>query len=199
MNKKGQVNFSNISVMLIFLVASLVSGILAGVIYYDMNLIESTLQTVNFQIPIQEQSTINNSNISDFQDILGIVVYPLLGLRTSLTYVTYFMIFGMIIALAIVSYMSAKNPVFFILHLLYTIVMTYFAIILSNAYSGLLGNQFLNSMMQPFPIYNKLMLYLPQIFFFTSLVFGLISFIMILKPQSNAYSNQTTLNYGGDY
>jgi hypothetical protein len=52
-------------------------------------------------------------------------------------------------------------------------------------------------MMAEFPIYNTLMLYLPYILFFTSLLFGVISFSMLMKPgtQENPYG----LNYGGDY
>lgn len=199
MNKKAEVNFNNLIVLIVFIVVALASGLLAGVIYFQMGTLENALQGVNFQIPTQVNHTSEYANITDFQDILGIVVYPLLGLKSSLPYLTYFMIFGMIIALGMLSYMTSKNPIFFVLHLLFTLVMTYFTIILSNTYSKLLENTFVNSMMQPFPIYNKMMLYLPQVFFFTSLIFALISFIMIIKPQSNNYANQTTLNYGGDY
>lgn len=191
--------FNNLTVLILFIVVSFVSGILAGVIYYDLNVIEGVLQTVDFNIPIEVNHTNTYANLTTFQDILGIVIYPILGLKTSLPYLVYFMIFAMIIALGMLSYMTAKNPIFFILHLLYTLVMTYFCIILSNNYSDLLENVFINAMMQPFAIYNKLMIYLPQVFFFTSLVFALISFIMVIKPKSNAYGNQSSLNYGGDY
>ena len=196
-NKKGDAMFSNFIVLLIFLVVAFAGGLIAGVVYYDMNLIESTLQTVNFQIPIQDNITYANSSVQDFQDILGMVVYPILGLKSALPYLTYFMIFAFIIALAITAYVSSKNPVFFVLHLLFTILITYFCIILSNAYVNLMSNVFINQMMTGFTIYNKLMLYLPQIVFFTSLLFGLIAFINLMKPQSN--TSVTGLNYGGEY
>ena len=170
-NKKGDAMFSNFIVLLIFLVVAFAGGLIAGVVYYDMNLIESTLQTINFQIPIQDNITYANSSVQDFQDILGMVVYPILGLKSALPYLTYFMIFAFIIALAITAYVSSKNPVFFVLHLLLTILITYFCIILSNAYVNLMSNVFINQMMTGFTIYNKLMLYLPQIVFFTSLLF----------------------------
>jgi len=198
-NKKGQMEFSNLYMLVIFLVVVSVSGLLAGLIYYDMEILDSTLQTVNFQIPIQDNSTLTNSSITDFQDILGITVYPILGLRTSLPYLVYFMIFGFIIALGMTAYMSSKNPIFFILHVLFTSLMTYFSVILSNTYVTLLSNPFINNMMVPFTIYNKLMLYLPQILFFTGLLFGVISFINVMKPTSNQQGNQMGLNYGGDY
>jgi hypothetical protein len=64
-------------------------------------------------------------------------------------------------------------------------------------YIGLLADPFINALMINFTIYNKLMIYLPQIIFFVSLVFGAIAFINIMKPQNN-YSS-TGINYGGEY
>lgn len=200
-HKRGQVILSNFILLIIFLVATFASGIIASVVYYDMKIMNTTLHQVDFQIPIQENATSINDykNISTFQDILEIVVYPILGLADSLPYLTYFMIFGLIIALAITAYVSSKNPVFFVLHLLFTLLVTYFCNILSNSYSNILSNSFMNTILIDFPVYNKVMLYLPQIVFFTSILFGLIAFISILKPQSNLGGNQQGLNYGGDY
>jgi len=48
-----------------------------------------------------------------------------------------------------------------------------------------------------FTIYNKLMIYLPQVIFFTSLLFGGIAFINLIKPPTSEQS--TGLQYGGDY
>jgi len=199
MNKKSQVEFSNFIMLIIFLVIAMVSGLLAGMIYYDMQTIDSVLHTVNFQIPIENNATLTNMSITDFQDILGIVVYPILGLRTALPYLVYFMIFGFIIALGMTAYMSSKNPIFFVLHLLFTFLITYFSIILSNTYVTLLTNPFINQMMVPFTIYNVIMEYLPQILFFTSLLFGIIAFVNLIKPLSSQQGNQMSLNYGGDY
>jgi hypothetical protein len=197
-NKKGQTEFSNFILLIIFLAITTVSGLLAGVTYYSMATVDTVLHTVNFEIPQQVNMTAY-TNISDFQDILGVAAYPILGLRTSLPYLVYFMIFGFIIAMGMAAYMSSKNPIFFILHILFTCLITYFSIILSGAYINLLTNPFINSIMLPFTIYNKIMLYLPQIIFFTGMIFGVISFISIMKPTSNAQGNQTSLNYGGDY
>jgi hypothetical protein len=108
-----------------------------------------------------------------------------------------FMVFAFIIALAITAYMSSKTPIYFVVHLLFTVLMTYFCILLSNMYRELLTNPFINSIMVDFVIYNKLMFFLPQILFFTSLVFGVISFINIIKPQNPDASSG--VNYGGDY
>lgn len=198
--KKAQTTegmFSNLIILIIFLVVVSVGGLLAGIIYYDMNILETELLKVNFQIPIQVNQSNPVYNLTDFQDILQIVVYPILGLKDALPYLTYFMVFAFIIALGMSAYLSSKNPIFFVLHLLFTLLITYFCIILSNMYTGLLHQPFINQMMLQFTIYNKLMLFLPQVVFFTSLVFGAISFINLIKPQSA--STTGSLNYGGDY
>lgn len=200
MNKKGQSGgaiFSNLIMMIIFLVVVSISGLLAGLIYFDMNIIQTTLLTVDFPIPIENNATAVSLNMTTFQDILKVTVYPILGLKDSLPYLTYFMIFGFIIALGITAYLSSKNPLFFVLHLLFTFVITYFCGIISNTYADLLSQPFINSLMINFTIYNKIMLYLPQVVFFTSLLFGTISFINIIKPQNS--STSTGLQYGGDY
>lgn len=202
-SKKGQSGaiFSNFILLIIFLAVAILSGLIAGVVYFQLNTLDTTLHSVNFDLPIQNNQSIympeNNKTITDFQGILGIVVYPLLGLRTSLPFLVYFMIFGFIIALGMSAYLTCKNPIFFVLHLLFTFLITYFCIILSNTYSKLLSNPFINSMMLDFTIYNKVMLYLPQIVFFTSLLFGVIAFVNLIKPQ-NDYS-MTGLNYSGEY
>jgi hypothetical protein len=189
--------FSNLIMLVIFLVIISVAGLLAGLLYFDMNVMQSSLMTINFTIPTEDNTNAIANNMTNFQDILEMVVYPILGLKDSLPYLTYFMVFGFIIALGITAYLSSKNPVFFVLHLLFTILITYFCILISNMYIGLMSNSFINSMMLPFTIYNKLMFFLPQIVFFTSLLFGAISFINLIKPQTNSTSTQ--LNYGGDY
>jgi len=182
--------------IIIFLGFVSFGGILAGVVYFQVETLENALMDVNFTIPIGEGMT-PNENLTNFQDIMELVIYPITGLRTSLPYLTYFMIFAFIISLGITAYVSSKNPVFFIVHLLFTFVLTYFSIILSNNYTTLLEQPFINTMMINFNIYNKIMLYLPQVLFFTSLTFGIIAFISIMKPSANKFDSG--LNYGGDY
>ena len=188
--------FDNIVMVVIFVGILFFVGILASISYYSITTLETVLKTVNMSIPVGTNGTLN-SNLTNFQDIMGLVVYPFTGLRTSLPYLTYFLIFGIIIALGFTAYTSSKNPVFFIVHLLFTILITYFATILSNAYRVLIENPFMNSILIDFAIYNKVMLYFPRIIFFVSLLFGLISFVSVLKPSSSKFD--TSLSYGGDY
>lgn len=197
MNNKSQASFQNLTVLVMFLVVVSVVGIIAGLIYFYMGTIHTVLLTVDFPLPLENNVTAASLNMTTFQDILELTAYPLLGLNSTLPYLTYFLVFGFIITLGMTAYLSSKNPLFFVLHLLFTILLVYFCIILSNMYSDLMSNAFINSMMLPFTIYNKIMLYLPQVVFFTSLLFSAISFINLMKPQTNA--SNPALNYGGDY
>lgn len=188
--------FDNLILIVIFLGVVSFVGILAGMIYFSMNIVDTSLHTINFTIPVGANMTLNE-NLTTGQDILDIVVYPILELRNTVPYLTYFLVFAFIIALGMSAYVSSKNPIFFVVHLLFTLLMTYFCIILSNNYVSLMTNTFINSMMINFTIYNTLMFYLPQIVFFTSMIFGVIAFVNVIKPQSA--STTGTLQYGGDY
>lgn len=198
MNNKAQTGaFSNLVLITLFVCIVFVCGILAGILYFSMGIFENALKEVNFEIPLSQNNTHGGKNITQFQDILDIVVYPILSLKNTLPYISYFMVFGFIIALSISAYLSSKTPIFFVIHFLFLLVLTYFAIVLSNAYLKMLSDPFINYMMSDFVIYNKLMIFLPQILFFTGLLFGVLSFIVMLKPTRQEFSG--TLNYGGDY
>ena len=188
--------FDNIIIVVIFLCIVAFAGLLAGSIYFSMATLQGVLETVNVTLPVGENGT-QHANLTSFQDVMEIVIYPFLELRDTLPYLTYFLVFALIIALGFTAYMSSKNPIFFIVHLLWTFVITYFSIILANTYTTLLVDPFINSIMIDFAIYNKLMLYLPQILFFISLIFGVIAFVSIMKPQGSKFDSG--LSYGGDY
>ncbi|MFW6229985.1 MAG: hypothetical protein ACOC4L_03285 [Halanaerobium sp.] len=156
------ISFDNLIIMVIFLGVCFFIGILGGVIYYQMSILDTELREVDFEIPGGE------GNVTHFQDILDITTYPILDLRETLPFIVYFFVFGLIIGLALTAYLSTKNPIFFVLHFLFTLILTYFAIILSNTYKELLQNEFINEIMLEFGVYNLIMFYLPQIFFMTS-------------------------------
>ncbi len=184
--------------MTLFIVLFFVTGILGGMIYFSLNLLETQIQQVDFDIPFAKNTTaIDVHNVTTFQDVMDITVYKMFDVVSYIPYLVYFMLFSYIIGLALVAYLSSKNPIFFVVHFLYTLVLTYFAVILANSYIKLLTMPFINSMMTDFPVYNKLMLNLPQVFFITSLVFAGISFINIIKPSTAEHPYG--LNYSEEY
>jgi len=189
--------FDNLIIMLLFLVVVFVSGILGGVVLFEMNLLETELYNIDFDLPLAQNSSAGVANVTTFQELMDITIYPLFTITDTIPYLVYFMIFGFIAALGITAYMSSKNPIFFVLHVLFTLILTYFAMILSNTYLTLLEDAFINTMMVEFGVYNMVMTYLPQIFFMVSLVFAGVSFVNVLKPSTK--ENPYGLNYGGDY
>ena len=189
--------FDNMMIFVIFLGVCLVGGVLGGLVYFNLNILDSTLREVDFDIPLAKNSTGDAPNVTTFQDILDLVVYPILGLKNALPYLVYFMMFAFIIGLAITAYLTSKNPVFFVLHLLFTLLITYFSIGISNTYIELISDPTMNTIMSNFPIYNKMMIYFPQIILITSIVFATISFINVMKPSTA--TSPYGLNYGGDY
>jgi|LSQX01.1.fsa_nt_gb hypothetical protein len=190
--------FDNIIVMTLFVVAFFITGTLGGLAYFGMNVLESEILKVNFDLPLAQNSTNPDiPNVTTFQEVLNITIHPLFNLGHYLPYLIYFMLFAYIIGLAMVAYMSSKNPVFFIVHLLFTIILTYFALMLSNTYFVMLEEPLFNSMMVEFVIFHRIMTYLPQVFFLTSLVFAAISFVNLMKPQTA--NNPMGFNYGEDF
>jgi len=189
--------FDNLLIMVLFLAVIMAGGLLGGAVYTEFKVLQTSLQDIDFVIPGARNSTEGVANVTTFQEVLDITIYPLFYLTDSLPYLVYFMCFAFIIGLAIVAYLSSKNPIFFILHLLFTLVLTYLAIILSNTYAELLTNPFINNMMIDFSVYNKIMLFLPQIFFITSIVFAGIAFVNVIKPSTK--DSPYGINYGGDY
>ncbi len=189
--------FDNLVIMVMFLTITFVSGILGGVVLFEMNLLKTELHNINFNIPGAQNSSEGIANVTTFQEIMDITIYPLFTITDTIPYLVYFMIFGFIAALAITAYMSSKNPIFFVLHFLFTLLLTYFAMILMNTYLDLLSDAFINSMMTEFGVYNLIMTHLPQIFFMTSFVFAGISFVNVMKPSTK--ENPQGLQYGGDF
>jgi hypothetical protein len=190
--------FENIVMLVIFFAIISFVGLFAGLFNYGIGVLQVNLETINVSIPTDGGVNASlNPNMTTLQDVLGLTIYPFLELRSALPYLTYFLVFALIIAFSISAYLSSKYPLFFVVHLLFTLVMTYFAIIISNTYVDLLTNPFINSIMLDFPIYNRLMYALPSIVFFPSLLFGIIAFIVNFKPSTP--TSTSGLNYGGDY
>lgn len=190
MNKKAQTDIKFVRTLLILFAAMFLlffSGILMGAMYYFMAQTQDTLETIDFPIPTER----NNTNITSFQDIADLIYYPILGLRTSLVYISYFFIFAMMLGFGLLAFQSQREPIYFIPYFLILVLYTAFAIPISNIFEGLLTDPFILSMMSEFVIYSKVMLYFPQFIFFTGLGFAAIASIGIIrnKSQGGAYEN----------
>jgi len=175
--------------MIGMVIALFVSGLLGGTIYYTMQITQATFETVNFDIPGANASA---GNVTTFQDILEIVAYPMLEMRESIPYITYFFVFGIILAFLISGFLTVKHPAFLMIHILVTIIAAWFCLSISNAYETILLNPFMREMMSNQPIYNKIMLNLPSFVGFTGLITGAIGFLGTIRRKDT-----TAVDMGG--
>ena len=158
-----------IAVALIFI---LVSGIFFSLTYYIMDTTHTSLQAANCTIS-------NNVLVGNCQELFAYSFYPVLQLKSILIWFSYLFIFGLVISMLVVGYKSGSSPVLMGVNVLFTILFTYGGIELSNVYRALLDNALFRSMMIPFPVYNKIMVYFPWFIFMVCLAalgLGIVNF-----------------------
>lgn len=161
---------------MVFLVVALLfmvsSGVFFSMVYFAMDLTHTSLQTATCVIP-------DNALVSNCQELFNFSIYPVLALRSILVWFSYFFIFGLVISILVVGYQSGSSPVLMGVNVIFTILFTYGALEISNIYRLLLENPLFNSMMIPFVVYNKMMLYFPWFTFIVCLAalgLGIVNF-----------------------
>lgn len=138
-----------IAVALIFMFSS---GIFFGVVYYAMDVTHVALQGANCTIE-------NNVLVGNCQELFSYSLYPVLALRSLLVWFSYFFIFGLMISMLVIGYKSGSSPVLMGINVIFTVLFTYGAIEISNIYRIMIDNVLFRSMMVPFVVYNKMMIY----------------------------------------
>ena len=169
-SEKGKEFMTNIYV--IFLI--FISGIIFAITYFIMNNVHTSLLSVDCLIP-------QNVFFTTCQEWFAIALYPVLELKSILIYANYFAIFAFVFALFFMGFRTKKHPALFIVHILSSIIIGYLSIEIANIYRTILSNEIMYSMLIPFGIYNKIMLYFPQFVFFVVFLSGVIGFIGVFK------------------
>ena len=152
------------------------SGLFMAIAYWVMAAVMTAFESVNCLIN-------DNLYFSTCQEWFAISIYPFLSLNGLLVWISYFYIFGVVFGLFYMGYKMRRHPSLLIVHILFSILVTYLSIEIANVYRVLLANDFLYSILQPFPIYNKIMLYFPAFMFFVVFVSGLIGLLGIWKDK----------------
>lgn len=158
--------------MAVALIFIMISGVFFAITYYVMDTTQSALETANCTI-------VNNSLVSSCQELFAYSFYPVLQLRSILVWFSYLFIFGLFISILVVGYKSGSSPVLMGVNVIFTILFTYGGIELSNVYRTLLDNALFRSMMIPFVVYNKIMIYFPWFIFMVCLAalgLGIVNF-----------------------
>ncbi len=152
------------------------SGILMAIAYYVMNFVKVAFEEVNCLIE-------NNLFFETCQEWFLVSIYPFLDLSRILIWFSYFYIFGVVFGLFYLGYKMRRHPSLLVVHIIFSIVVTYLSIEIANIYRVLLGNEFLYSALQPFTIYNQIMLYFPAFMFFVVFISGIIGLLGIWKDR----------------
>lgn len=176
---------TTIVVALVFLVAS---GVGFGILHYVLSSVETSLLTTDCVIA-------NNTLVSSCQDLFSIAIYPLLNLKDILIWLSYFVIFGLVLGMLLLGYNMGKSPWKIGFLIVVMILMTYMGIEISNIYRTLLESDVFRVMMIDFVVYNKVMLNLPWVTFITSLFSFALSIVNYQRAKVNLVSDVEELDY----
>lgn len=172
--------------VLISLLIIFVSGIFFGVLYF-------VLDTTNTALLANDCVIDNNALVSSCQDLFSLAVYPFLALKEILIWASFFLIFGITIALLILGYRSGSSPIMMGVLISFVGGITYLGVLLSNVYRTLLEQEVFRVMMTDFTVYNKIMLYFPWFTFFIGLFAVMLGVINFQKTSINTPEGE--LNY----
>lgn len=163
-------------------------GLFFGFTYYVMDTTHNALLATDCVIE-------NNTLVGSCQDLWSLALYPFLALKTILVWVSYFAIFGLVLAILLVGYRSGSSPTGLGIMFIFTGGATYLGLLLSNAYRSLLTNEIAYNIMVPFTVYNKIMLYFPWFCFVVCLMGFVLGVINFQATPVNKASNLDELNY----
>jgi hypothetical protein len=170
LDERGKEIGTNVAVIfLIFL-----SGLIFSVSYFIMDTVQTSFESVDCDIP-------GNTLVSSCQEWFNLALYPILNLKSVLIYAQYFAIFGLVFGLFYLGFRTKKHPALLIVHIVVSTIMGYIALTVGNLYRMMLSNDALYTMLIPFGVYNKIMLYFPQFIFFVIFLSGIIGFFGVFK------------------
>lgn len=177
---KGSIIMIALSMFLIFM-----SGILFGITYFALEATEEGFLENDCVIR-------NNVYVDSCQELWEWTLLPFLALRYILIYASYFFIFGQVFAMLVIGYRSGKSPAMAGFLIMVISFFTYASILLSNIYRRMLEVSTFNTIMLPFTVYNKIMLYYPWFIFILSLSSVMLA---IVNWQRTRVNNMADQNY----
>ena len=175
-NKKG--GFTDLFIFMIF---AFVLILFSGVFIYITN---ATTDELRENIDSMNLVGDGNNNASTvLENTLGKSVNSF----NALYWITAFLIFGMIIAIFIGSYMVTTKPVFFIPYIFVVIIAIVVAVAMSNAYETLASDPTLSSTFSNFVGSNWVMSQLPIVISIVGITGGIIMFVRMGKREEAYY------------
>lgn len=176
MNKRG--GFTD---LFIFLIVAFVIVLFSGVFIY----LSSTV-TDEFRENIDNMGLVGDGNQNASQ-VLENTLGHANNSFTALYWISVFLIFGMILAIFIGSYMVTTKPVFFIPYMFVVIIAVIVSVPISNAYDTIKDNATLSATFSNFVGANWILGQLPIIVSIVGIAGGIIMFVRMGKREEQYY------------
>ena len=175
-NKRG--GFTDLFIfMIVAFVLVLFSGIFIYITSQTYDQLEESLPSMNLVGDGNQNST----------EVLANTLGVANASFRALYWITTFLIFGMIIAIFIGSYMVTTKPIFFIPYIFVVIIAVIVAVAISNAYELLFNDATLNSTFAGFTGSNWILAKLPIIVSIVGMAGGIIMFVRMGKREEQYY------------
>lgn len=175
-NKRG--GFTD---LFIFMIVAFVIVLFCGVFLYITNEATDELRDNIDNLGLKGDGNQNASQV--LENTLGQATLSF----DALYWISVFLIFGMIIAIFIGSYMVTTKPIFFIPYIFIVIIAVIVAVPISNAYETLSSNATLSSTFAGFVGAGWIMGRLPIIVSIVGIVGGIIMFVRMGKREEQLY------------
>jgi len=163
--------------LFIFMIVAFILVMFSGVFIYISKTTTDTLRDVLPNTNLVGDGTNNVSVV--LENTMGSVQGTLNGLY----WITSFLIFGMIIAIFIGSYMVTTKPIFFIPYIFVVIIAVIVAVGISNAYEIIYADATLNSTLSGFTGSNWILAKLPIVVSIVGIAGGIIMFVRMGKRE----------------
>lgn len=167
--------------LFLFMIIAFVVLLFSGIFIYLSHTV-----TDEFRGNIADMEIFNDNGQNGSQtleDTLGVADASF----NALTWISVLLIFGMIIAIFIGSYMVTTKPIFFIPYIFVAIIAVIVAVPMSNAYETLALNPTLTSTYSGFDGSNWIMAQLPIIIAIVGITGGIIMFVRMGKREEQYY------------
>lgn len=146
---KGPIVLMAVSILAIF-----ISGLFFGISYFVISQVHNSLLEVDCDLPPE-------TGYANCQEWFADTIYNLLNLKGILITFSYIFIFVLVLGMLIVGYNVGGKPIYMGIYFVAVMILTYGALLLSNLYRAFLESDIVYEVMQPFTIYNKIMLNFP--------------------------------------
>jgi len=168
--------------LFIFMIVAFVLVLFCGVFIYI-----TTEARDEIRDNIEGMNLIGDGRGNNATQVVDYTLGSAINSFNALYWITGFLIFGMIIAIFIGSYMVTTKPIFFIPYIFIVFIAVIIAVAISNAYETLYANATLNSTLAGFTGSNWVLAKLPIVVAIVGMAGGIIMFSRMGKREEQGF------------